>query len=189
MIGKLEKIDNHWVIRINDEQYPLHPIDVEGIAADSLICDNIEGKIAFQPMVMFKLVNDTYIYGKIIHRLETVSDNELIAIFMKGMETKDLGVQAWDFNEHNGLIMVLMYDISWDWLMPVIRKINGLGKEYQFSIFKTYVSCTVEKNGKFYKDFSFSHAEYITSEQTDLEAAYKLVIRFLRWYYSVNVSS
>jgi hypothetical protein len=74
------------------------------------------------------------------------------------------------------------YTESWDWLMPVIRKINTLDKAIQFAIFKTYVSCTVEKSGKFYKDFSFSHAEYITSEQTDLEAAYNLVYKFVVWY-------
>lgn len=78
------------------------------------------------------------------------------------------------------------YTDSWDWLMPVIRKINTLGKGIQFAIFKTYVSCTVEKGGKFYKDFSFSHAEYITSEQSDLEAAYKLVYKFVKWYNEVN---
>ena len=75
---------------------------------------------------------------------------------------------------------------SWDWLMPVIRKINGMGKEYQFTIFKTYVSCTVERSGKFYKDFSFSHAEYITEEQSDIKAAFNLVIRFIEWYNQIN---
>ena len=80
----------------------------------------------------------------------------------------------------------LGYHASWDWIMPVIRKINGLGKEYSLAIFKNYVSCTVEKGGKFYKDFSFSHAEYITSEQNDITAAFKLVVRFVEWY-NVNV--
>lgn len=78
------------------------------------------------------------------------------------------------------------YSRSWDWLMPVIRKINGLGKEYQFTIFKTYVSCTVERGGKFYKDFSFSHAEYITNEQSDIQAAFNLVIKFIEWYNQIN---
>jgi len=74
------------------------------------------------------------------------------------------------------------YDLSWDWLMPVIRKINSLNKGTQFAIFKTYASCTVEKGGKFYKDFSFSHAEYITNEQSDIKACWKLVMRFVNWY-------
>ena len=61
-----------------------------------------------------------------------------------------------------------------------------MGKEYQFTIFKTYVSCTVERSGKFYKDFSFSHAEYITEEQSDIKAAFNLVIRFIEWYNQIN---
>ena len=80
----------------------------------------------------------------------------------------------------------LNYDYSWGEIMPVIRKINGLGKEYSLAIFKNFVSCTVEKGGKFYKDFSFSHAEYITSEQDDITAAFKLVVKFIEWY-NVNV--
>lgn len=76
----------------------------------------------------------------------------------------------------------LLFHSSWDWLMPVIRKINGLGKEYSLAIFKNYVSCTVEKGGKFYKDFSYSHAEYITAEQDDITAVFKLVVHFVEWY-------
>jgi len=72
--------------------------------------------------------------------------------------------------------------VDYNYIMPVIRKINDLDKATQFAIFKTYVSCTVEKGGKFYKDFSFSHAEYITSEQSDIEACWKLVIKFINWY-------
>ena len=76
----------------------------------------------------------------------------------------------------------LNYDSSWDMLMPVIRRINTLGKGFQFSIFKTYVSCTVETGSKYHRDFSFSHAEYITGEQTDIEAAWKLVLKFVIWF-------
>lgn len=76
----------------------------------------------------------------------------------------------------------LLFYNSWDWLMPVIDQINNLGKEYSFAIFKTYVSLTVERGGKMYKDFSFAHSEYITLSQTGIEAAFKLIIRFLAWY-------
>jgi len=66
--------------------------------------------------------------------------------------------------------------------MPITRKINNLNKATQFAIFKTYVSCTVEKGSKFYRDFSYSNAEYITSEQSDIEAVWKLAVDFVRWY-------
>lgn len=80
------------------------------------------------------------------------------------------------------------YHKSWDWLMGAIRKINSMDKAIQFAIFKTYVSCTVERGGKFYKDFAFSHAEYITAEQSDIEAAWKLVVKFVEWVESSKTS-
>jgi len=76
------------------------------------------------------------------------------------------------------------YHDSWDWLMPVVRKINALDKATQISIFKTYVSCSVETSIKFRKDFSFAHAEYITNEQTDIQAVWNLVSKFIVWYYA-----
>ena len=76
----------------------------------------------------------------------------------------------------------LRFHESWDWVFPVITKINGLGKEYSFAIFKTYASLTVEKGGKFYKDFSFAFSEYITADQTAFEAAFKMVVRYIKWH-------
>jgi len=76
----------------------------------------------------------------------------------------------------------LLFHKDWNWLMPIVEMINSLGKEFSFAIFKNYVSCTVEKGGKFYKDFSFSHAEYITSEQNAITAVYKLVVKFIEWH-------
>jgi hypothetical protein len=123
---------------------------------------------------------------------ETIQGTKSIADFM-GYE-KDgvfysIGViNHLTFNNRKHHEEQLCFHLSWDWIMPVIRKINGLGKEYQLAIFKNYVSCTVEKGGKFYKDFSFSHAEYITGEQDDITAAFKLVVRFVEWY-NVNVKA
>lgn len=135
---------------------------------------------------------------------EILDKNELniaIAIFMGGSVSKEekyelphgsrgcVMIEHWNIPSGVPLhgfdrakIGHFRYTDSWDWLMPVIRKINTLDKGIQFAIFKTYVSCTVEKSGKFYKDFSFSHVEYITNEQSDLEAAYKLVYKFVKWY-------
>ncbi len=76
----------------------------------------------------------------------------------------------------------LYYHKSWDWLFPVIDKINDMGKGYSFAIFKTYVSLTVEKGGKIFKDFSFAYSEYITAEQTGKVAAFKLLVRFIKWH-------
>lgn len=76
----------------------------------------------------------------------------------------------------------LPIDVSFNEMMPIVIKINSLNKGTQFAIFKTYVSCTVEKGGKFYKDFSFSHAEYVLGTQTLIDAIVKLCLRFVMWY-------
>lgn len=74
------------------------------------------------------------------------------------------------------------FNDDWNQLMDVVDIINGLGKEYNFSIFKTYCALSVERGGKMYKDFSFAHSEYITGEQTGKEAAFKLIIKFIKWH-------
>jgi len=72
---------------------------------------------------------------------------------------------------------------DWNQLHDIIDIINGLGKEYNFSIFKTYCALSVERgSGKVYKDFSFAHSEYVTSEQTSREAVFKLIVKFVKWY-------
>lgn len=73
------------------------------------------------------------------------------------------------------------YHESWDWMMPVADKINAMGKAYSLAIFKNYVSLTIEKGGKFYKDFAYSNAEYITAEQTGKVAMFKLLVSFVKW--------
>ena len=91
--------------------------------------------------------------------------------------------------EKLSLFMERSYGSTLDYndIMPMIRKVNSLSKGIQFAIFKTYVSCTVETGGKFYKNFSFSHSEYITENQTDIEAMVKLLDRFVSWYFKNNL--
>jgi len=114
---------------------------------------------------------------------EILEGNKLIAEFM--------GVTL-EGSERNGFWLVgdgvltaftqhLGYHASWDWTMPVADRINSMGKAFSLAVFKSYVSLTVEKGGKFYKDFSFSHAEYITAEQTGKEAMFKLLVKFVKW--------
>lgn len=113
---------------------------------------------------------------------QILDGNKLIARFLDKSEVIERTAER-----GGGGYEACRYHESWDWLMGAIRKINGMGKEFQFAIFKTYVSCTVEKGGKFYKDFAFSHAEYITTEQKDIQAAFKLVVAFVEWHYQKEV--
>jgi hypothetical protein len=60
MKGLIEKFENNWVIKSGDKTYPLHINDVNQIKADSLIFDNIEGRIACYPNVEFELIDGVY---------------------------------------------------------------------------------------------------------------------------------
>jgi len=114
---------------------------------------------------------------------EILEGNKLIAVFMDWTKSP---VHGWlpngkeDRWNYGGDETLLFHD-SWDWTMPVADKINAMGKAYSLAVFKSYISLTIEKGGKFYKDFSYSHAEYITSEQTGKEAMFKLLVSFVKW--------
>ena len=82
---------------------------------------------------------------------------------------------------YGGDYIATRYDMSWDLMMPIIDIINSNGKGYNFVIFKNYISLTIEKDSKFFKDFRFAYSEYITQEQTGKEACFKLLIKYTLW--------
>lgn len=76
---------------------------------------------------------------------------------------------------------------SWDEIHSAIDELNAIGKEVNFTIFKTYSSLTVEAGGKFVKNYNYAHAEYVTSEQTSKEATFNLIIHFNVNYIGKNL--
>lgn len=68
--------------------------------------------------------------------------------------------------------------VTWDELHDAIDEINSIGKEVNFSIFKTYSALTVESGGKFHKTYSYTHSEFVTGEQNSKEATFKLICHF-----------
>jgi len=113
---------------------------------------------------------------------EIIEGNKLIDHFFKE-EGYKLLPDYFEITEDFVWLRKIRYHDSWEWTMPVVTKINGLGKAFSLAIFKNYISLTVEKSGnKFYKDFSFSHSEYITGEQTGKEAMFKLLVKFIKWH-------
>ena len=83
-------------------------------------------------------------------------------------------------------VHLMNYYKSWDGLHTVIDKINGMGKGYNVALFKTYISISVETGGKVYKDFSFAHSENITTEQSPMNATFKALVKFVKWYNENN---
>lgn len=117
-----------------------------------------------------------------------VESNKLIASFMDNPLVYD-GVGDRDklssyidkkFNVH-------YYNSSWDWLMPVVDKIETIQLPSP-AVVKVRVeigrnSCVIFK-GEFHDDMDgfISCVDYDDSGQTKLEATYKCVVDFIQWY-------
>jgi len=76
----------------------------------------------------------------------TMEDNKLIAEFMGVKPTKsELGRKIYyDSHEDKYVGLDLQYDTSWDWLMPVVRKIEDGGLDPHELIDKALESRLIE---------------------------------------------
>lgn len=116
----------------------------------------------------------------------------LIAVFMGFIPYNSLFGTTYRHPDKIGLYggvgLKFKYDTSWDWLMPVIEKIESLpcnkqdGEEYQFSITGDGVSITMFDDGS---GVISSRANIIG--QSKLEAAFEVVAEFVDWYALNNL--
>ena len=78
-----------------------------------------------------------------------------------------------DFPKKSGLDWWLDYDTKWDWLMPVLGKIEGHG-------------CVVEINiglSKIVRIYDIESRQNFINEEIDLiKAAYKSVVEYINFY-------
>lgn len=101
--------------------------------------------------------------------------NKMIAIFI-GLQLDSMGFIK--YNPTNIKIKVdhdLKFHTSWDWLMPVVEKIESLG----YIVSLTNKACHILMNGKTLFD---KPMQFISS--TKIEATYNAVIEFINWYNS-----
>ena len=69
----------------------------------------------------------------------------------------------------------LRYHTSWDWLMPVVEKIE---REYMYAVQPCWEHCIIDKAGENIEDF-----ERIEVDSSDkLSATYGAVVEFIKWY-------
>lgn len=103
--------------------------------------------------------------------MKTEESNSLIAEFM-GIVFYDDENQWYDSNEGIFLGSTLEYKTSWDWLMPVVGKIEELkGNAIDIEV---GCSCTI-----FYLDKIIAQGYGSTRHAT-----YKAVVQFIQWYNS-----
>lgn len=105
-----------------------------------------------------------------------MSDNELIAAFMDIPTLEDYKGIMWDFQRTGKQIYSirsdeLRYDTSWDWLMPVVEKIET--EKFSVMIIGKY---TRIQRPHPYKEFATDICD------SKIQSAYKAVVEFIKWY-------
>lgn len=119
-------------------------------------------------------------------------DNELIAQFM-GFEFIDDDPEVYP----DGYWLDLPYCQSkdfeyhenWDWLMPVIEKIESIYDDFHgyFGVYISSNSCTIQGT-KLNTTIENPHYAYYNSEcrETKIESTYHAVVLFIKWYNQNN---
>ena len=110
-----------------------------------------------------------------------MEDNKIIAKFMdleynKKLDSYEATTDDVEFildEYHQGYVgsKWLRFNTSWDWLMPVVKKIESTQPE-GFNTLIEGNNCWIETNGISFEGMG----------KTKIEATYKAVIEFIKWY-------
>lgn len=109
-----------------------------------------------------------------------MSDNKLIAEFMGNTvdhESNNLPLVT-EPSGHYYYLSECKYDKSWDWLMPVVEKIQSMKSEVHELPWDSHFKFS-DKKCELYK-FAF------ISETSLIDATYQVVTDFIKWYNSLN---
>jgi hypothetical protein len=105
---------------------------------------------------------------------EVIHGNKLIAEFME-IPPCDRCEGCGMYKFGGGIFYTpqgMWYNASWEWLMPVIEKIEGDG--YTFKICRRRVE--VDKDGE-----HPPHPLILSKEETKIKSAYSAAVRFIQW--------
>jgi hypothetical protein len=111
-----------------------------------------------------------------------IENNKLIAKFI-GSEFMQSEIVPM-LGHHYPTNEELNFDSDWNWLMPVVEKIESLydGKAFVVQIRSTV--CDIFQNTQHWKAFqrTINLPTLYTSDKTKIEAVYQAVILFIKWY-------
>jgi len=120
--------------------------------------------------------------------------NELIAVFMGGKlskKTSPIIAPHWKGLEFGSKIYDLYYDKRWDWLMPVVEKIELTNrvndKEYYPYMVSIWKNCCQISDGNNGIIITTVYAEKVGNGK--IAATYKAVVEFIKWYNKQNESN
>jgi hypothetical protein len=70
----------------------------------------------------------------------------------------------------------LQFNTSWDWLIPVVEKIEGMGNKFQ--ICRRRINIQPDNNN------NLTELWLETKEATKIQSVYTAVVQFIKWYNS-----
>lgn len=110
-----------------------------------------------------------------------MTDNEIIAEFMEIRHEPDACLKSkdlyWHYDQLNVMSDKLYFDTSWDWLMPVVEKIESLGYCHWLSLNRL--------DNNFYSQFLNENNEveaYSFCAPIKIVSVYNSVVEFIKWY-------
>ena len=132
---------------------------------------------------------------------EIIAANRLVAIFMGGRFIEDQGkedvVFSNDENKEGGVEEISLFQVdalefhrSWDWLMPVLDKIEKMGYKNNLTYQKEGYNCRIQRleirehepDGSGKKLILNKKYFYSDNRPTKIEAVYWTIVKFLEWW-------
>lgn len=124
--------------------------------------------------------------------LDSLSDNELIAEFLGIEMTVEKGTRYWHYIDRENKKMIyalkeqyLKFNTSWDWLMPVVEKIENLYYDVTITPTGLYIESTEHTE----EDFCEQEVYYEQENETKIRVVYRGVIKFIKWYNPQRVGA
>ena len=121
-----------------------------------------------------------------------MSDNELIAVFMgffKFEETPITKTPIYKLLDWSGNPIhpyygpmrpeQMQFNNSWDWLMPVVERIESLNYQHAISIGAIRVFCHTTESADC---VDFEYGTSIGNGKSKIQAVYSAVVHFINWY-------
>ena len=114
--------------------------------------------------------------------------NKLIAEFMGVESYYANGYTNFIYGEDNHRTDVdLHYDKEWNWLMPVVERINTLDGKYKGSIYSDpwgIVKCNIWMKIKEKNHYELLSRPHFKNEdfKNPINSFYKTVVEFIKWY-------
>lgn len=113
-------------------------------------------------------------------------DNRVIAEFM-GLELSVFDDSPKNFSSLKHYKNELKYHSSWEWLMPVVEKIEKIFDEHDgyYGVYISSNSCSIEGTllHKALKDSAYGAVYYNQVVLEDkLSSTYQAVVMFIKWY-------